>query len=327
MKDFDIGSILISEEDYAAEMKRTVEPYIAARREETTLSREEGHPIYCVRYGADCPKAAVLISHGFTESTEKYREIVYYFLKANLTVYVYDHCGHGRSYRLTENLSKVHVDSWERYAQDLLFVAHAAQDACPALPLFLYGHSMGGAVAAAAASMEPELFRRVILSSPMIRPKTGSVPWFAAKMICAVCCAVGKSEDFVIGQGEYRANGEPDDSATLSRARLEYYEELRRGEPLYQTNGATYSWLRNAARMNRYLQETACRRIHGPVLIFQAEDDAFVVNSEQDVFAEKLGKNTEARLIRVPGARHEIFNAPAEVTEKYWWRVLAFYGN
>lgn len=61
-----------------------------------------------------------------------------------------EHCGHGRSYRMcsdTGDLSLVHVD-------DLLFVSRRAAE-FPELPVCLYGHSMGGGIAAAAAAQAP----------------------------------------------------------------------------------------------------------------------------------------------------------------------------
>ena len=53
----------------------------------------------------DMPKGVVVISHGFTESAVKYDEVAYYFLKEGYHVYIPEHCGHGRSYRLTADPS------------------------------------------------------------------------------------------------------------------------------------------------------------------------------------------------------------------------------
>ena len=53
------------------------------------------------------------------------------------------------------------------------------------MKIYLYGHSMGGGIAAAVAARAPEMFEKVILSSPMIRPLTGGVP---------VACGKGGSQ-------------------------------------------------------------------------------------------------------------------------------------
>lgn len=98
-----------------------------------------GHPIHVLRYRAFRPRGVVVISHGFTENAEKYKEIVYYFIKEHFHVYLPEHCGHGKSYRLVEDPSLVYVDSYHRYVEDLLFVARKAKaEACglPARSLF-----------------------------------------------------------------------------------------------------------------------------------------------------------------------------------------------
>ena len=63
-------------------MQNGVEPYLAAHAEEFYWERESGHPIHVLRYRAFRPRGVVVISHGFTENAEKYKEIVYYFSKS-----------------------------------------------------------------------------------------------------------------------------------------------------------------------------------------------------------------------------------------------------
>lgn len=67
-----------------------------------------------LQYLSDAPKGVVVISHGFTESAAKYDEVAYYFLKEGYHVYIPEHCGHGRSYRLTADPFLVHIDTWRR---------------------------------------------------------------------------------------------------------------------------------------------------------------------------------------------------------------------
>lgn len=77
-------------------MQNGVEPYLAAHAEEFYWERESGHPIHVLRYRAFRPRGVVVISHGFTENAEKYKEIVYYFIKEHFHVYLPEHCGHGK---------------------------------------------------------------------------------------------------------------------------------------------------------------------------------------------------------------------------------------
>ena len=108
------GIIIIDERNYVSAMDEKVIPYLTERRKIFFLEREAGKKLYCVSYRADTPRGVILISHGFTETAEKYLEPVYYFLKMNFHVFCVEHCGHGRSYRLADDLSLVHTDSFGR---------------------------------------------------------------------------------------------------------------------------------------------------------------------------------------------------------------------
>jgi lysophospholipase len=305
-------------------MEQVVEPYL--RQRETILwpELESGRKLYCVRYLADRARGTVVISHGFTETTEKYLECIWYFLKAGYHVYCMDHCGHGHSYRLNSDLSLVHTETYQRYVEDLLFVAHLAKREHSHLPLYLYAHSMGGGIGAAAAAREPELFRKIVLSSPMIRPSTGPVPWPIARCIAEVSCLMGRSEEYVVGQGPYQGPELFEDSAATSRVRFQYYQDKRQKEELYQMSAPSYGWLKSAGRLNAYLQHSAWKHIQAPVLLLQAQNDAFVSKREQARFAEKLGRRGKVWIVQVPGTKHEIYNSGDRVIRSYWEQIFTF---
>ena len=207
---------VLQEKNYAERMQNGVEPYLAAHAEEFYWERESGHPIHVLRYRAFRPRGVVVISHGFTENAEKYKEIVYYFIKEHFHVYLPEHCGHGKSYRLVDDPSLVYVDSYHRYVEDLLFVARKAKAEACGLPLVLYSHSMGGGIAAATyrvdggysdhrrpdsvtftRSLRADLLRRdFTMNALAYNPQTGLVD------IC------GGAED--LARGVVRCVGEPE---------------------------------------------------------------------------------------------------------------------
>ena len=168
-------------------------------------------------------------------------------------MYIPEHCGHGRSYRLVEDPSLVHVDSYKRYVADLLFVARTAKKEHKNLKLYLFGHSMGGGIAAAAVAAKPKLFERLVLSSPMIRPLSGKVPWHDARTIATAFCKAGQAKRYVAGQKPYSGPRRFENSSSTSRVRYEYYRAKKEKEPLFQMNAASYGWLHAAACLNRDL--------------------------------------------------------------------------
>lgn len=319
---------VLPEKGYEDAMKAIVEPYLAERRTDGFCQREEGKRIFYVRCLTDHPKGVVVISHGYTETIEKYLENIFYFLRRGYHVFMPEHCGHGRSYRMSagkEDLSLVYVDDYRRYVEDLLLLCHMAAREFPRLPLFLYGHSMGGGIAAAAAAREPELFSGLILSSPMIRPDSGSVPWPLARLVAGLYCLAGKKGQYLMGNHPYDGKEQFADSAAGSEARFFYYQEKRNREPLFQMSAASYGWLWQTVRLNRYLLREAPRRITCPAIVFQAELETYVSNPEQEKFVKKLSRRGgDVTLVRVDGVKHEIFNGETEKAEGYWRKVFSF---
>lgn len=318
------SDLILREDDYQQMMETVVEPYLKKREREFFLEREKGRKLHCINYRADDPVGVLLISHGFTESAEKYKEICYYLVKEHYHVYIPEHCGHGKSYRLTEDPSLVHVDHYERYVNDLLFTAMLAKNENKNLPLFLYAHSMGGGIGAAASARKPELFSKIVLTSPMIRPLTGKVPWSLARMVAVCMCLSGKEMAYANGH-PYDGNETFEESCALSRARFTYYQVKRDSQKELQTCAASFGWLREAGKLNTYLRREAIKQLQSPVILFQAEQDTLVSKKEQIRFIRALSsRGVSAKLIPVKDARHEIFNLASPAVEQYWAQVFEF---
>lgn len=317
---------IIKDGCFAEFMEETVEPFLARRRKWFRIPREAGKSLYFVRYAAEDAIGTVVISHGFTETAEKYLEVVYYFLKHHYHVYQPEHCGHGRSYRLVDDLSLVHVDHYERYVRDLLAVAGVARREHPEIPLFLFAHSMGGGVAAAALSAQPDLFDRAVLSSPMIRPLTGSISWPMAKLLANISCRTGKAEQYVPGGHPFDGKERFEDSAAVSRERFAYYQSKRCAQPLYQMSAASCGWLNEMAKLSRCLMRDSWKRIKTPIYMFQAQSDAFVSGEAQDCFTEKVKSAGRTSIIKtcVAGTKHEIFSSGEQVQRYYWEQIFRF---
>ena len=85
------------------------------------------------------PLASVVISHGFGEHSGRYGVLVEKLVAAGFAVTRYDLRGHGKS-----GGKRGHAPSYETYLDDLVEVINYAREQWPALPMFLFGHSMGG---------------------------------------------------------------------------------------------------------------------------------------------------------------------------------------
>lgn len=312
---------------YQEHMETVIVPYLKRYEKEQWLKREPDRNIYCASFRLKQPKGIVLLSHGFGENVIKWREVIYRFLKQGYSVYMPEHCGHGRSYRLTEDLSLVHVDHYQRYVDDFLMTVHLAKEENPDVPLYLFGHSMGGGIAAAVVAQEPELFCKVVLASPMIRPHTGKATWQEVVILTKTYCKAGRSEQYLLGQHPYEGPKSLEKSSSMRLAQNDYYQSLRQEDPLLQMNGASFGWMNAAIKLNGFLQTEGYREITAPIIVFQAELDVKVCNKEQRRFVMKLRKagHKYARLIKVPNAKHELFNADKRTREAFWKRVFRFF--
>lgn len=92
--------------------------------------------VYTHSWVVDDPKANVLIIHGLGEHIHRYEELASEFNRKGFSIYGFDHIGHGRS-----SGRKGHIDS---YVEIYDYIAAVTEDIPDSVPLFAYGHSMGG---------------------------------------------------------------------------------------------------------------------------------------------------------------------------------------
>jgi len=327
-KEFDIlaaGGIrmvkIIREKHYDRMMQTVVEPGLAAMREEIDMPLSSGGTMHCEIYNRLDAKKAVVIVHGYTESAEKYRELTWYLIHGGFSVFAMDLRGHGRSVREVEDLSVTHVDRFSDYLRDLeQFMEKIVAPRAAGQKLCLFGHSMGGAVAAFALIEHPEWFSRAVLNAPMIAAVTKPLPRLAAKAMGDMYCLMGKGKERAFVGKPFDAEREKYETSHMtSRARFDYYQRKRCARPELQNCSPTYSWVREAAGVTEPLLHRA-QMIRVPVLLCQAMQDSIVLLPEQTQFIKKVPDGKLAKF----DTRHEIYSAHDEVLGEYVNAVIGF---
>lgn len=115
---------------------------------------------------AGSPKAHIVIVHGYAEHGDRYAELAGSLSSQGFYIWAADHYGHGQSAGL-----RADVPRFELFAEDLSkFIDQVVLPETKNTPLFLYGHSMGGAIALLYSLEHQENLRGVILSGPLLRP-------------------------------------------------------------------------------------------------------------------------------------------------------------
>lgn len=316
------------ENEYSQFIKNTVIPGLSRHLHNGKLTAFDGLQLYYEYYTVKKPVGAVVICHGFTECIQKYKEMIYYFLHRHYNVFLMDCRGHGYSGRQVEDLHKVYVGSFKYYIADLHnFITHVVIPNSQGLDLYLYAHSMGGAIGAAYLEQYPDTFKKAILNAPMIRMKTANVPELAAFLIAALKHFTGHGKDFVLGQNQNIDNDRYETCAARSQARFEYHLQRRRNNPLLQTSGSTYDWLyHNIIGTHRLTSRRQCKKVTTPLLILMSDHDTCVKNSAILKFARKL--DCEKHVCLVKNSRHEIYsNDTKQSVGAYYKKVFRFLEN
>ncbi len=86
-------------------------------------------------------RGVVHFVHGLGEHGGRYARLAEVVTGAGFVAVAADHRGHGRSGGL-----RGHVDGWDQYVQDVAAVRADARERHGDVPLFEYGHSMGGLI-------------------------------------------------------------------------------------------------------------------------------------------------------------------------------------
>ncbi|XP_019514205.1 PREDICTED: monoglyceride lipase isoform X1 [Hipposideros armiger] len=138
------------------------------------LVNADGQYLFCRYWKPEgTPKALVFVSHGAGEHCGRYDELAKMLVGLELLVFAHDHVGHGQSEGERMVVSDFHV-----FIRDVLQHVDTVQKDYPGLPVFLLGHSMGGAIAILTAAEKPGHFSGMVLISPLVLANPESATTF-----------------------------------------------------------------------------------------------------------------------------------------------------
>jgi lysophospholipase len=128
------------------------------------------------------PRAVVVIAHGASEHSGRYRHVADRLVTDRYAVYAIEHRGHGRS-----EGPRALIDRLDRAVADLDALLLLAAEEHPGAPVFLIGHSMGGAIAISYAVEHEDRLTGLILSGPVAALDAAPAPMrFVAAVLSAL---------------------------------------------------------------------------------------------------------------------------------------------
>jgi lysophospholipase len=261
-------------------------------------------------------RGTVVVSPGRTEPIEKYYETIHDLLARDFAVLAHDWRGQGLSARLLPDRLKGHARAVEEFLDDYARLLDAFDSRAPK-PWIMLGHSMGGCLNLLTLLGGDTRFSAAILSSPMLRIKTGKKSLWQVRFASRWNVRHGKAGDYIMEAFEdpFEHTFE-NDALTHDRERWERWREQMFACPHLAVGSITWGWLAFAVEAcERAMKAKTYRKLRIPVTIVQAGDDSKVWKQQAKVTAKRLPKG---RYVEVPEAKHEILIETDDMREVFW---------
>ncbi|GAA4482527.1 monoacylglycerol lipase [Rhodococcus olei] len=236
------------------------------------------------------PVAILVLAHGFGEHARRYDHVVERLLQVGLVVYAPDHRGHGRS-----GGKRVELKEWSDFTDDLHRVFDIARAAHPGLPVYLLGHSMGGAIALDYALDHQSDLAGLILSGPAVDVTTG-VP--------GVVVALGK----IIGKYVPGLPVQALDANLVSRDPK--VVAAYNADPLVH-HGKVPAGIARGMIVNAETLPARLPSLRLPLLLLHGEQDGLANVNGSRMIASTAGTK-DLTYKEYPGLYHEVFNEPEQ---------------
>ena len=296
----------IDQSDFERDYENLVRPYFETG-EFGSFVGEAGVEIAYAAYRQPDAETALVILSGKSGSYLRYAEFLYDIRDWGYSVYIMDHRGMGLSGRMLDDPEKTYVDDFGNYVKDFgTFMESVVKQDQHEVRL-LFAHSTGATVATLHIEQNPDDFAAAAFNGPLFDVNLGGVPEFVAVPLTGTLVAFGAGAEYAMGQGPWEFVPFDQNQLTHSEPRYRRWEDVDIAEnPGITPGGVTNRWISQSLKYARKAR-WAARNINIPVLLFEAEDDAFANARGIDLFCRRASNCT--RLL-IPGSRHII---PIEV--------------
>jgi alpha-beta hydrolase superfamily lysophospholipase len=143
--------------------------------------------IYSQFWLADSARASAIIVHGVGEHSGRYAQVAHCLVEAGCSVYTLDLRGHGRS-----GGERAVIDRFSHAVADIDQLVDLVAATEKGRPLFMIGHSMGGALSLCYALEHQEKLSGLILSAPAVA--LDGAPWLmrqSSKLLSQIAPRMG----------------------------------------------------------------------------------------------------------------------------------------
>lgn len=245
--------------------------------------------IYAREWPVTSPAFVLCLVHGFGEHINRYGHLASYFNQRHGVVFGYDQRGHGQS-----SGQRGHTPSYDILMEDVAQLLVEAETQYPDLPVFLYGHSMGGAL----------VMNYCLSRHPNIKGLIASGPWIQlAFKPPALKVALGRAVNNILPKLSQPSGLDPELVCTDKEVVKRY-----KADPLVHakiTVRAGNEFLNAGQRLHDYQGEFPI-----PLLLMHGAADEVTSCDASRQFADRVGGKITFK--DWPGMAHEIHNEPAQ---------------
>ena len=249
----------------------------------------DGLEIYAVNWPCPEPIAVVGLIHGLGEHVHRYEHLVDYFNRHQIATIGYDRRGHGRS-----EGKKGHTLSYDAFLDEIASLLVEAEERYPNVPVFLYGHSMGGNL----------LLNYVLKRHPNIKGAIASAPHIRlAFEPSAVMVGLGK-----LMRGIFPAFTQPNGLSVEQLSRDQAIVDAYIADPLVHdrlTAITGMSMLESGVYLDQYEGNFPV-----PLLLMHGGKDGITSAPASKEFGERVSGSIQVKIWE--GLFHEIHNEPEQ---------------
>ncbi|SCV00287.1 LAMI_0G04060g1_1 [Lachancea mirantina] len=259
-------------------------PYTCQQASPTTQSKFKHEynkaSFTCVKWGAGGPetKARVLIVHGFGEHTQLYARFMDQLSSVGVESFVYDQRGSGET---AGTRARGLTNEFHTFDDLDHFIDWNLHDKASQVPLFLFGHSMGGGISLnyGCDGKFRDQIAGIMVTGPLILMHRHSAPSAVVDFLSPLLAAAlpGLRIDTALDI----------DATTSDPAFREYLEHDPLTVPLLGSLRQIYDFLSRGKRLVRDKQRTA--RFQTPVLLMHGERDQITDPAGSRQFYELCG--------------------------------------
>lgn len=254
--------------------------------EKNKIKTSDGKKLCGRFFHCDKPRTVILIQHGLGEHSGRYEHVAEFFVEHEFAVMIPDIRGHGHS-----GGRRGHAESYNILLTDIDLWLNQIEKKYPEIPVFLYGHSMGGNLVLNYVIRRNSEIAGVIATSPWL--KLVKPPSIFIRVLASILSAIAPFVTFDNGL----------QSEDLSR--LEDSRRKRDDDKLVHNriSAGLFTIIQKAGRhVLEKAEELTC-----PVLLLQGGNDRIISREA----TEKITKRAiNAEYIFFPECHHEIQNEP-----------------